>query len=495
MSKLAYYLVGGALALTLAPALHLVLPALVQPALVQPVLAQPAKAPDESVLGALPVTGQQQEHVTTLAVLPSLTAFEHDLTVRTVVRRDLELTGLFKLVADAKAPGGLYGFDDPVDVKAWRAIGTEVIVKVAARPGPDGKVELFGLAYFLSVGEKPVFEKKLTVTPAEVRVTAHRLTDALLGAITGTPGGFASRFAYSSQWGSEHVVLTMDADGHHPEPRTSSDLSSIAPGWGPGGTLFFSQSKNYAPFRLLELATPPLSVKVPFKDSIYGVAFDAPYKRVAVAAADGQGTSIWTADVAGPRDFRNWKRISTQPVAAEPVWSSEGHLAWVGGTPSDWAGQRVFVDGKSVSPAGFSAASPTFCDTEDGVRLVFSVAVGSERRDLVMTSPKGGGLTRLTQSQGSNTSPACSPDGRLVAFFSTRKKHEGKDVTPGLYVMSLKRWVTQRVSGQHGARLKWAALPPVPAAATPAAPAPTPATPATPAAPAAPAPAPSAPRR
>ena len=112
------------------------------------------------------------------------------------------------------------------------------------------------------------------------------------------------------------------------------------------------------------------------------------------------------------------------------------------------------MDDKPVSPAGFSASAPTFCDTEDGVFLVFSVAVGDNRRDLVMTNERGGNVTRLTQNQGSNTFPACSPDGRMLAFFSTRATGEG------IYVMSLKRWTSKRISGRLGQSLRWAALAP-----------------------------------
>jgi TolB protein len=120
--------------------------------------------------------------------------------------------------------------------------------------------------------------------------------------------------------------------------------------------------------------------------------------------------------------------------------------------------QRIFVNGKAVSPGGFTAASPVFCDTEDGVRLIYSVAVGNDRQDLVVAQEDGRGIGRLTQNQGSNTSPACSPDGRLLAFFSTRNKQ------PGLYLMSLKRYRTQQISSQVGEGLRWAALPSVPGA-------------------------------
>jgi TolB protein len=136
------------------------------------------------------------------------------------------------------------------------------------------------------------------------------------------------------------------------------------------------------------------------------------------------------------------------------VFSPSGKLAWLGGSSKKRGSQRVYIDDKPVSPAGFTAAAPVFCDTEDGIRLVYSVSVGGDRQDLVMSNEKGHGISRLTQSQGSNTSPACSPDGRMIAFFSTRSKK------PGTYFMSLKRWRTIQLNGQLGESLRWEALPP-----------------------------------
>jgi TolB protein len=106
-----------------------------------------------------------------------------------------------------------------------------------------------------------------------------------------------------------------------------------------------------------------------------------------------------------------------------------------------------------VSPSGFTASGPTFCDTEDGVFLVYAVSVGGGRQDLVMSRASGKGLTRLTQNQGSNSFPACSPDGRLLAFFSTRNNDSG------LYVLSLKRFTTKKLLGTVGESLRWEPLP------------------------------------
>jgi TolB protein len=422
-----------------------------QPAPVPP--AAPGEPPrDESVLGEFVVTGTQQEKLPRIAVLPSLSPDLEDVIVRGVVRRDFELTGLFDVIADTKAPPGLYGFDDPIDLKAWQALGAEAIVKVAARAdaAPD-KIQVLGIAYFLNVGKEPVYEKKLVVPRADARVTGHRITDALLGALTGRPGSFASELVFSARWSKARRIFRMDSDGNALAPLTDSNDHAIAPTWGPGHSIYYLLSRNYTPYSLFALrGGTHKPVALPFNTSLYGVAFDKAATRLALAVSASGRSAIY----AGAPDGSGMQRISNTELATHPTFSPSGKLAWVGGDPRQGS-QRIYVDGKVVSPQGFTAASPAFCDTEEGVRLVYSVAVGGNRQDLVMANEDGRGVARLTQGQGSNTSPACSPDGRLLAFFSTR------DNKPGVYLMSLKRFKTQPISTQMGEALRWAALPPV----------------------------------
>jgi TolB protein len=411
-----------------------------------PTTAAPA---NEGVLGELVVTGHKDDKLPRIAILPSLSADLEDVIVRSVVRRDIELTGMFELISDSKAPAGLYSFDDPVDVPAWQALGAEAIVKVAARP-QGNKAEVFGLAYFLNVGKDPVFQKKLTVDKSDVRVTAHRITDALLGALTGRPGGFASQLAFAARWTKNQRIFRLDADGQALEPLTDASDFAVAPTWGQNGTLFFESSHDNQPFALFQLAGKKITpVKLPFTTSIYGVAFSKDYSKMAVAVAEGGKSSIYV----GLADGSGMTKASTTELATHPVFSPSGKLAWIGGDPTHGS-QRVYIDGKPVSPTGFGASAPTFCDTEDGVRLIYSVSVGNDMRDLVMADDQGRGMGRLTQGQGSNTYPACSPDGRLLAFFSTRKGQ------PGIYMMSLKRFTTQLLTSKIGESLRWAALPP-----------------------------------
>lgn len=414
--------------------------------------APAARPPDESALGEFLVTGSRQEKLPRIAILPSLSPDLEDVIVRGVVRRDFELTGMFDVIADSKAPPGLYGFDDPIDVDAWRNLGAEAIVKVAARAdAAPGKIQVLGIAYFLEVGKEPVYQKKIVVPKSDARLTGHRVTDALLGALTGRPGSFASEFTFSARWSRGRRIFRMDSDGNGLTPLTESSDHAIAPTFGPDRSLFYLLSQNYKPYSLFSVtAGVHKPINLPFKTSLYGVAFDKTFTKLALAVSENARSSIYV----GNMDGSGMQRVSKTELSTHPVFSPNGKVAWIGGDARQGT-QRVYVDGKAVSPSGFTAAGPAFCDTEDGVRLIYSVAVGGDRQDLIIAAEDGRGVARLTQNQGSNTSPACSPDGRLLAFFSTRKNE------PGVYLMSLKRLTAQKISSQVGESLRWAALPPV----------------------------------
>jgi TolB protein len=416
----------------------------------------PAAPPNpEAGLGEFVVTGTKVEHITKLAVIPSFAPDFEDVIVRSVVRRDLELSAMFELISESKAPPGSYQIEDPVDVPSWKKVGAEVIVKLSARkvasdkPG-ESRVLVTALAYLPEHGIEPVYERRFQTVSEELRMTAHRVTDALLGAITGRPGGFSSRFAFSTKWGMTRRLFVMDADGEGLSGVTDPKLTAIAPSWGPEGALFYSESRDYSPFKLFAFTgTGSQRFDLPFKTSIYASAVSADKKRLAVAVAEDAKSYIYVSVIGS----NEWQKVSTTDIATSPAFSPSGKLAWIGGGAKQGS-QRVYVDGKAVSPDGYTASAPTFCDTEDGVRLVYGVAVGNDKQDLVLSDEQGRGLSRLTQGQGSNYAPACSPDGRLLAFFSTRKG------SSGLQMMSLKRFTTLRVSGQLGDTLDWAIRPP-----------------------------------
>jgi TolB protein len=301
-----------------------------------------------------------------------------------------------------------------------------------------------GQAFLVGAGDAPVFEKTVTVAGDGVRTGAHRLADVLIGALTGHNGGFASRLTFAAGQEKVRRVHVIDADGHGAKAISRDDETPVSPAFGEDGELHYAASKDNGLYRVVSEGGQehPLAMK----GSVYGLAFSKDRAKVAVSVGSGPFIRLF----AGP-DLDHLTQASSAPFAMEPTFTPTGKLAFVGlGT----TGQRIFVDDKPVTPDGIFAMSPTFCNHPDGIRLVFAAGPGTHT-DLFAAGETGGSLVRLTQDQGKNSSPACSPDGRLVAFFSTRTTGEG----PGLYVMRVDGLRPKRISPLLGDSLRWDALP------------------------------------
>src|SRR5262245_13176380 len=133
-----------------------------------------------------------------IGVVPSLAADIEDVTVRSVVRRDLDLCGEYEVLPDKDAPEGIYSPGTPIDLKAWQAKGVEAVVRVAGRKIKGDNAELRGEAYIVKQGPSPLMDRKFHVPAGDLRVESHRLADLLIGALTGQNGGFASHMTFAS---------------------------------------------------------------------------------------------------------------------------------------------------------------------------------------------------------------------------------------------------------------------------------------------------------
>jgi TolB protein len=429
---------------TAAFAALLALSGLLVPAAADPPKEGDAPASPDDPLGNIVVVAGAGRPLPKIAVLPSVAPDLEDVTARSVVRRDLELCGEFDLLAEAAAPDGLYLPDTPVDVAAWSKTGVEAVVRVNGKARDKDHAELRAQVYFPSRGAGAVFDKRFSVLESELRAESHRLADQVIGALTGQKGGFASHLAFAMGAAGLRRAFTMDADGHDPCAISPPDKSAIAPAFGKGGQAYYAAARPNELFRVYDGVGNV--VQIPYNGSVYGIAFSRDYAQVAIALGGHNGVTIYS----GP-DFAGLRPASELGMALHPAFTPSGKLAFTG---EGRTGQRVYVDGQPVTPEGLFASSPTFCNHPDGVRLIFAVGVGKDT-DLVATGEKGGALARLTQGQGRNGYPACSPDGRLVAFFSTRTSGEG----PGLYLMRIDGSRPKRISPLVGDSLRWDALP------------------------------------
>lgn len=412
--------------------------------------AQPAPAPgaDESVLGTIVVDGSAGAAALPKLAMVPVEGDGADATASEIVAKDLDRIGLYDVVTERdKLPEGTFAANDPLEAKAWKAKGYPYLVRVKKVDAP--KPALVAEAWILAKGDAPMFTKTIEIGK-DPRRTSHEIADAILSGLTGRSGPFASRIAYAKRVGKGRQVFVADSDGHGPVAYGAPDDTALAPTFGPEGEVYYTVSKKYAPFELVHgKSATPVSLKG-VKGSILSVAFSPDKSKMAVASMSEDTGALFL----GKSDGTELAPIAEgAKLPNRPAFGPLDKVAWVASSGT----QRVFVGppfkgNYAVSPAGFHASAPVFCDTPEGLLVVFTVGVGGGA-DLIATDTSGGNVRRLTQGRGSNAYPACSPDGRLVAFFSTGAG--GK--SPGMYVLPITNPSrVRKVSDEHGESLAWA---------------------------------------
>ena len=358
--------------------------------------------------------------------------------------RDAELANCFRLLDAAPAAAevareGLLR----VERKPWLERGAEVVVKGSAELLDDGRIHL-ELALFqvsrsgASDAVGAALKRTFDVPKMEVRDSVHRFANDAVAHLTQVPTNFGTHLVFTAPIAEgKRGLFRVDADGQNLVRLPTLADKIHAPAYGPAGDIYYARG-DHSLYRVGQ-ASPAMTAP----GTILGAAFSG--SRVAlVVASDGQ-SEIYV----GNADGSELRKLTSGGINTHPAWGPKGELAYVStrsGNP------QVYVDGRRVSTRGTYNMAPTWCNGPEGVRLVFMGRDGSSW-DILSVDPVGGpsSMLRLTQDAGSNTYPACSPDGRHVAFFSTRTADGG----PGLYMMSVSGQGPVRLSSASGESLRW----------------------------------------
>jgi len=373
-----------------------------------------------------------------IACAPILGDTETSKTVVTTETRDFTLSSLFQVLDPASFTANLAAEGMGIDPTSWRNVGAEGVIKgQASMRGAQMHLDL--RLFVVSRGSDAVLSKSYDVAPGSVRSAVHQFDNEVVKWFTGSLGSFGTRLVFSATVGrGQKGIFTVDSDGQGLGRLQAATNVALAPAIGPGGSVYYAGGMADGSYGLFRVGSPAPVMRA--AGLVFGVAFGGG-KMALIVSNNGQ------SDVyVGAPDGSGLTKVTNGGLNTHPAFGPNGQLAYVsnqGGNP------QIYVDGKRVSWRGTYNMAPVWCNDPEGTKILFMGRDGATW-DIFSVDPSGsaGSMKRLTQDQGSNTYPACSPAGRVVAFFSTRNGG-------GIYTSNPNGMNQQKIASTTGESLRW----------------------------------------
>ena len=326
--------------------------------------------------------------------------------VRDIIRADLMLSRRF----DARDEES--GTTPPIVGATWRLRATagqsadKISVQVRLENGAGGEA---------------VFERFYRQDAQWLRALSHRISDDIVRAATGRDGVARTRIAFVNDQSGHKEIYVMDYDGEGLKRLTNDRSIDLLPRFSPDGRrIAFTSYKDGNPdLFLLDLETGRASSLSDEQGLNIAGGYSPDGTKILLTLSRGKSPNLYLKDL----NTGALTRLTTHFGAdSTPTFSPD-------------ARQTAFVSDRSGNPQIYLLDLATkqtrrltnmnWCDapawSPTGEWIAFAGRANrKDKMDIFLVDVTGVQIRQLTHGEGSNEDPTWSPDGRILAFSSTR---------------------------------------------------------------------------